>query len=95
MGIPRFFKLPKNRQFSYTPIYYDQDKEERLERERRIRAEMGLAVEETGQRSSMIQRGSFRQSISQKQVKANRYSNIRLFVILGVLLLLAYLILYR
>ncbi len=95
MGIPRFFKLPKHRQFNYIPMYYDQEKEERMERERRIRKEMGLENEKPDERTSLIQRGSFRKNISQSQVRSNRNSNIRLVVILGVLLLVTYLLLFR
>ncbi len=95
MGIPRFFKLPKHRQFNYVPMFYDQDKEERMERERKIRAEMGLDDKQTDERTSTIQRGSFRQAASRQQVRSNRNSNIRLMIILGILFFLAYLILFR
>ncbi|MCA1744857.1 MAG: hypothetical protein LC643_03945, partial [Bacteroidales bacterium] len=38
-----FIKLPQHRKFSIDPIYYDAAKEERKERERNIRLELGLA----------------------------------------------------
>lgn len=95
MGVPRFFKLPKNRQFNYMPLYYDEAKEERMERERQIRAELGLQAGETGERKSMIQRGAFRKAVTQQQARSNRNSNIRLVVILAVLLFVTYLILFR
>ena len=51
---------------------------------------MGLENEKPDERTSLIQRGSFRKNISQSQVRSNRNSNIRLVVILGVLLLVSY-----
>ena len=91
MGIPRFIKLPGHNQFSYTPRYWDPEKEAREERIRQIKAEMGIDVP-TDRSRTTIKRGSFRQARNQSQLKANRSSNIRLVVILMVLLLIAYLI---
>ena len=93
MGIPRFIKLPKHKRFSYAPRYWDPEKEEREDRIRRIKQEMGIDVPRDPNRST-IRRGSFRQASRNAKVKATRGSNIRLLIILAVLLLLAYLIFY-
>jgi len=94
MGLPRFIKLPGHKQFNYTPLYWDAEKEARDERVRQIKQEMGIDVPSDPNRST-IKRGSFRQTRQKVKVKANRASNIRLFVILVVLFFLAYLIFYR
>lgn len=94
MGVPRFFKLPKPRKFSYSPLYWDPEKEEREDRVRRIKQEMGIG-DPSGPARTTIRRGSFRQASKKTRVKANRSSNIRLLVILAVLFLIAYLLFYR
>jgi hypothetical protein len=91
MGLPRFIKLPGHKQFNYSPRYWDPEKEEREERIRQIKQEMGVEVPSDPNRST-IRRGSFRQVRQTAKVKANRSSNIRLVVILAVLLMLAYLL---
>lgn len=94
MGIPRFIKLPTHKQFNYTPRYWDPEKEEREERIRQIKQEMGIEVPNDPNRTT-IRRGSFRTAGQKAKVKASRTSNIRLLVILLVLLFLAYLIFYK
>lgn len=93
MGIPRFIKLPRHKRFSYSPRYWDPEKEEREERVRRIKQEMGIDVPSDPTRTT-IRRGSFRQASRNMKVKATKGSNIRLLIILAVLLMLAYLIFY-
>ena len=94
MGIPRFIKLPGHKQFNYSPRYWDPEKEEREDRIRRIKQEMGIDLPSDPNRST-IRRGSFRQASKKTKVKATRSSNIRLLIILAVLFLLAYLLFYR
>jgi len=93
MGIPRFIKLPQNKRFSYSPRYWDPEKEEREDRIRRIKHEMGIDIPSDPTRST-ITRGSFRQARKTIKTKASRSSNIRLVIILAVLLFLAYLLFY-
>jgi hypothetical protein len=85
-----FIKLPRHKRFEYTPRYWDPEKEEREERVRQIKREMGIEVPSIPGQTT-IRRGSFRQRQKQK-VKATRASNIRLLVILAVLFIIAYLI---
>jgi hypothetical protein len=94
MGVPRFIKLPKHKTFNYSPRYWDPEKEEREERIRRIKQEMGIDVPSDPNRTT-IRRGSFRQASQKAKVRATRGSNIRLAIILAVLFLLAYLLFYR
>ncbi len=94
MGIPRFIKLPKHKRFDYSPRYWDPEKEERDERIRRIKQELGIDIPSNSTRTT-IKRGSFRQARQKTKVKATRSSNIRLVLILAVLLFLAYLLFFR
>jgi hypothetical protein len=94
MGLPRFIKLQGNKKFSYSPLYWDPEKEARDERIRQIKQEMGAEVPSYPNRTT-IKRGSFRTAAKNAKVKTSRTSNIRLLVILAILLFLAYLIFYR
>ncbi len=94
MGLPRFIKVPGHKQFSYSPIYWDPEKDARDERIRHIKQDMGVEAPTDPNRST-IKRGSFRTAGKKAKVKASRTSNIRLLVILAILFLLAYIIFYR
>ena len=94
MGIPRFFKVTTPKRFQYNPLYWDPEQEEREERVKRIKQEMGIDVPRNANRTT-ITRGSFRQNNQKVKSKASRDSNRRLLIIVVVLLFLAYLIFYR
>ena len=94
MGIPRFIKLPTYKRFEYSPRYWDPEKEEREERIRQIKQEMGIDIPSDPNRTT-IKRGSFRQVHRNTKIRASRSTNIRLVIILAVLLFLAYLIFFR
>jgi hypothetical protein len=94
MGVPRFFKTPGPKRFEYSPIYWDPDKEERDDRIKRIKQEMGIETE-SDPGGTTITRGSFRQFKKNTKVRASRNSNIRLVVILAVLFIISYLIFFR
>lgn len=90
-----FFKTPKNKKFNYTPIYYNEAKEEQKERERRIREEMGIATDEDKNNTNfeyrirgMMHRGI--KSNFEVTRKARRTSNLRVILILIALLALFY-----
>ena len=94
MGIPRFIKLTSYKRFEYSPRYWDPEKEEREERIRQIKQEMGYEMPSDPNRTT-IKRGSFRQAHKKTKVRATRGTNIRLVVILAVLFFLAYLIFFK
>jgi hypothetical protein len=94
MGLPRFFKTKQPNRFNYMPLYWDPDKEQREERVRRIKAELGQEVN-FSKKSTAITRGSFRQYTAKSQRRAGKESNLRLVLIVAVLLLIAYLFFYR
>ncbi|ASB48898.1 MULTISPECIES: hypothetical protein [Marinilabiliaceae] len=95
-----FIKIPQHRKFHLDPIYYDEAKEERRERERRIRVEMGLNPTEDGETDSSFEdriKGKMRRRIKntfEVSRSVRRKSNIRLVVILIALMALFYYLLH-
>jgi Flp pilus assembly protein TadB len=87
-----FTKAPNYQRFSYTPRFYDAQKEEMQERERRIKydldRERGIAKEEPGQHRSRIA-GSFQaaRKRSKPSIGANA-TMMRLGIILFLVLLI-------
>jgi len=92
MALPRFFKLNKHKEFNYVPIFYDKEKDEFNERVRRIEQELG--IKKDIEFRSSIKRGAMRDYIRHSS-KRERYSSLRLVIILIILLTIVYLILYR
>ncbi len=91
MALPGFFKKPEHKRFNIEPRYWDPAKEERDERENRIKAEMGM-TDENGQYIPNV-KGQMKRSLRHKSAdvrQSNKKSNIRLFIILFILLLVAY-----
>lgn len=80
----------ENRQFDYTPMYYDARKEQlNKKREFYRKVESGeLTIEE---RKSLL-RENFRNEFSRSNYRknANRASNIRILILIAVLLALGY-----
>ena len=93
MGMPRLFKLPKQKGFTYKPLYYDAEKEQREIRKREIEKELGL--KDIGHYVPNITPGSMRSHSKRTRKKVERTSNIRLIIIIILLLFLAYMILFR
>lgn len=91
-----FIKTPSNRKFNLQPIYYDEAKEERIERERRIRKELGLSPSDTEEDKSTFKsriKGQMRPKIRTRYdagQQERRTSNLRLVVILIILMALFY-----
>lgn len=92
------FKQPEYRRFNLKPRYWDPEAEARKEREKRIRAELGL--KEDGDEYIPDVRAGFQREYNKRRVvrkgqKANS-STFRLFLILIVLLMIAfYLVTYK
>ncbi len=85
-----FTKVARHRVFQHDPIYYDEKKEAREERERNARVELGLLTEEekVNGYAGRIKGGMRRRLKSQYEVSrsAKRNSNIRLIAILVILM---------
>jgi len=96
MGM-KFFHLPKGKQFHIPYRFYDPRKEEREDREARIKAELGLDKdgEKKPSRYGGAIKGSFRSGMKASRFarKERTKSNIRLLLILAALAFLAYLFL--
>ena len=91
MGLPRFFRLAKPRQFHYEPVFYDERSEKMQERIRE--AEKRPGVSSDGQFKSTLTRGSISSRHHVKTRTGNK-SAIRLIIIFLFLLLISYLLLY-
>lgn len=85
-----FFKPPRHKRFHYEPLYYNPEKEERENRNKHIRQELGL--EEGGEYVSNI-RGSFRKH-HEANLKVRHRANVRFVIILAVLLFMAYMLIF-
>lgn len=86
--LPSLFKARRSKQFDYKPFYYDEAKEERLNRNRQIIAalESEKLSEQAPYRTKLRERWE-RSNSAQKQ---NNRSNVRLIVILIALVLISY-----
>ena len=87
MGIPRFFKVQKHKQFNYQPIYYDEQKERLQERIKNIEQEYGIKNAEGNTRT--MTKGAFSHYYDRKK-KVQRYSTTRLILIIIFLLFVCY-----
>ncbi len=97
--IGKFFYTPNAKRFHITPRFYDPDKEEREERERRIKEELGIVEEKVddGKPYRPNIRGQFRMAQGKKSKSsenARRSSNTRLIILILILSLVVYLFFY-
>ena len=81
-------KLPKHKRFEFTPRVFDEDKERFEKRKKNIADEMGVSQSEPSKSREI----NFRANLQDKGVSAYRsnatvFSNLRLLVILGILLI--------
>ena len=95
MSIPGLFKQYKPKGFNLAPRYYDPDRERREERLKRIKSELGIKEDGEGDDYvPRIQRGSMSNYFQQKTRRVQRYTLIRLVVILLILFLISYIFFY-
>lgn len=96
--IGKFFHIPGTKKFSITPRFYDPDKEERDERERRIKEELGIVDEkkDTGKPYRPNIKGQFRggDGWARTSESARKAQNRRLIWIILILVLIVYLFFY-
>ena len=95
MAFASFFNKPEHKKFNIQPRYWDPAKDEREDREKRIKGELGLRSEnETytpnikGRMKSQLNHGRFDSKGTRNK------SNIRLLVIFILLLFVAYIYIY-
>ena len=95
--IGKLFHTPASKSFSFKPRYYDPDKEDRENREERIKEEMGIVEDkkvEDGKPFKASIKGQFRNpdGWNTKSSESGRKSqNRRLFILVVILSLLFYL----
>lgn len=99
MALAPFFKLNKNKSFSYTPRYYDERKEELEKRIAQIKKEMGIAdgsekARDLEKNYSPDIKGRMRNRFRPHKRAEARKSSIRLLIILLALIGIAYFIIY-
>lgn len=93
MAILKFFRVPKNQQFQYKTRYWDPQKEELEERLRRVEERKKNDVEGAKARiSSSFRSKGYHVNSSYRQRQTMR-SNMVLFAVIIILVLLAYLLL--
>ncbi|HKI87957.1 MAG TPA: hypothetical protein VKA38_02945 [Draconibacterium sp.] len=97
--IGKFFHTPAAKQFHITPRFYDPDKEEREDRERRIKQELGIVDDKVDDRRPYRPniRGQFRSAQgwqAKSSERARRTSNTRLIILILILCLIFYLFFY-
>lgn len=95
MAFLRFMKLPTNNRYEYKPRYYDEKKEDLKNRLKRYSEKEEANSDVAKERISQGFRRRFEASDGARsfQRSQSRKSNIRLFAITLVLLLLCYLVL--
>ena len=81
------FKKPEYRRFNLKPRYWDPAKEEREERERRVKAELGLKDDDKTYIPNI--KGQFRQEYENRNGLNSNYA-LRLFMILTLLFIMAF-----
>jgi hypothetical protein len=93
-----FFKIPQHKKFEYMPRIWDPAKEERDERLKRIREEMGIIDSHpAGKQYVPNIKGSFRKEYEQNRKSKNKISyssKIRSYVIIATVLLLGIIFFY-
>jgi len=91
MGLPRLFKLPEYNRFEYHPRHFDPQREALEKRKKIIDKEKEL--EKKG-KTEFLKSGLKSDGFFYRRAKAEKQSNIRLVIIIGILFLVAYFLLY-
>jgi len=96
--IGKLFHTPEAKQFKIIPRFHDPDKDEREERERRIKEELGIVDErkESGKPFRPNIRGQFRKTDgwAKSSSSARKSQNRRLIFLVLILFLIFYLFFY-
>jgi hypothetical protein len=93
----KFFHLQKAKKFHVPYRFYDPDKEDRDDREMRIKQELGIPIEvDPDKPYTPTLKGQFRQALGRSSKSAEdsrRNSNVRLITLIVILSLVMYLFL--
>jgi len=91
--LPGFFKTREPKRFNYQPRYYDEQKEDLQQRIRQIEQEMGVDNGEAY--VPKIRKGQMGNLYRKRRKKLQRQSNIRLFIIFLILILISWFLFFR
>ena len=83
----KLFKLPKHRSFSFTPRYYNEDKERLKQRRKELVKELNISEQDAERNIRIKEQFSLSKPYNNT---SSKWSNIRLLVIFGVLLIAFY-----
>jgi len=91
------FKVPRNKQFTYRPRYFDAEAEERAERRARVLTEVnGEEVNPQVTTGRKLIKGSFSRRFERKySQKARSAARLRTLVIFAILCAIIYLVFMR
>ncbi|NQU52038.1 MAG: hypothetical protein HQ522_05820 [Bacteroidetes bacterium] len=93
--IGKFFHTPAAKQFKFVPRFYDADKEERDDRERRIKEELGIVEEKVDDgkpyRPNVTGRFRDKDGWAKSSPDARKSQNRRLIILVLILALAFYL----
>jgi hypothetical protein len=94
MGVPRFFKLPQHKRFEYSPLYYDERKEEIEKIKQKYNTENSTTsgTEKNAYRPNI--KGQMRNYYAKNTRASRKTSTIRLLVIILFLLSITYYLLF-
>jgi hypothetical protein len=93
MRVPQFSKINRHRNFDYTPMYYNPEKEDLDNRVKAIKEEMGEKSESSDVDREARLRAQFKQNSNTLSYKSkNMSSTIRMMIILGLVLYLGYIV---
>jgi hypothetical protein len=92
-NLPTFFGSHKHKRFNFQPRYYDEQKEDLEQRIRQIESELG--VDHGKAYVPKIRKGQMGNYIRKNRKKQSRQSNLRLFIIILVLSVVAWLLFFR
>jgi hypothetical protein len=95
----KFFHLQKAKKFHVPYRFYDPDKEDRDDREMRIKQELGIKIEvDPDKPYRPTLKGQFRQAMGRSSKSAEdsrRNSNVRLIILVLILSFVVYFFFYR
>lgn len=92
MKFPSFSKINRNRQFHYTPMYYDAEKEDLDKRVEMAKVKYGIEEGDESIKREIRMRDQFKDSKSAMDSMKKWNSSFRLLIILALLISLSYIV---
>ena len=91
--LPSFFRTSEPKRFNYSPMYYDEQKEDLEQRTQQIKQDMG--VEQGDTYVPKIRKGQMGNYYRRKRKQIERRSNMRIFILILFLAIAAWLLFFR